>query len=117
MKNYETTKIIEPVNTPQPWISNTVTTPKTNGVMLRCSRNKKSCSLGKEFPIPALDSMIDEMSVQRFSQKSTFVTHIHKSNCLNKSKSQHFHFRQGVLSLHQTVMKPQKLVKYYFKLH
>ena len=33
MKNYETTKIIEPVNTPQPWISNTVTTPKTNGVI------------------------------------------------------------------------------------
>ena len=67
----ERKKIIESVNTPQPWISNIVETPKANGeVWLRLDAREINKAIRREkFPIPTLDSLIDSMSGAKYFRK------------------------------------------------
>ena len=55
--------IIEPVNTPQPWVSNIVVTPKTNGDIRVCldARELNKETKRETFSIPTLDCLLDDM--------------------------------------------------------
>ena len=64
--------IIESADTPQPWISNIVVRPKSNGnicICLDAREINKALKQGK-FPMPTLDSLIDNMSGAKYFSKT-----------------------------------------------
>ena len=64
LQELEKENIIESVDTHQSWISNIVVTPKSNGNIRVCldAREINKALKQEKFPIPTLDSLIDNMS-------------------------------------------------------
>ena len=63
--------LIEKVDTPEGWISNITVTPKPNGDIRICldAREINKVIINEKFPIPTLDSLIDEMADSKIFSK------------------------------------------------
>ena len=63
IKRLENLDIIEKTSGPQDWVSNLVATPKTNGDVRLCldARSINQAIERETFPIPTLDSVLDDM--------------------------------------------------------
>ena len=71
LKRLESLDIIEKTNGPQNWVSNIVATPKANGNVRLCldARKINTAITRDTFPIPTVDSLVDEMSGAKLFSK------------------------------------------------
>ena len=99
LKRLESLDIIEKTNGPQNWVSNIVATPKTNGNVRLCldARKINTAIIRDTFPLPTLDSLVDEMlGVKPFSKidlKEAYQQIVLQKDCRNITS---FHTDRGI---------------------
>ena len=99
LKRLESLDIIEKANGPQNWVSNIVATPKANGNVCLCldARKINTAIIRDTFPIPPLDSLVDEMSgatlFSKIDLKEPYQQIVLQKDCKNITS---FHTDKGI---------------------